>query len=289
MRVDQRGLALIGDGQRVVGNIDDDMRLAEVARHPAPALHVGDQRVDEGCLFLFARFGQLGLQRLVGCMRRVIGAECIGDIAGVRDVRQHVSGLGKFQLVEDRAAHAREADPAGARMARESQDGLRQRQLVLRELVGFARKARQWIVGRLEPVGADAAQECGRRLGAIGWFAVGSPQRRKPAIAIERFNARAILLAFDDAVEFRRDHLAQFFGDCGVVALEVGRNRRLQQVCSGGGFCLGSGRRRRWCGSRRQDWFRRPAGRRSATSGSRKIGRMLHRSRPKSWLWPQSG
>src|SRR5690348_17892285 len=39
-------LAVVEERQSVIGNVDDHVRIAEVARYPAPALHVHDDRVD---------------------------------------------------------------------------------------------------------------------------------------------------------------------------------------------------------------------------------------------------
>src|ERR1700736_1208695 len=70
-RLPDRG-AVIVDVQRVVRNVQDDMRLAEIARYPAPAFHVGDDDLVVALLALAVeridgRVGELaaGLEALV--------------------------------------------------------------------------------------------------------------------------------------------------------------------------------------------------------------------------------
>ena len=76
-------LAVVHDAQRVVRDVDHHVGLAEVARHPAPALHVGDDDVD----------GLLALRAVDGVERRLrelaVGLDAVlllelGDRVGQR-------------------------------------------------------------------------------------------------------------------------------------------------------------------------------------------------------------
>ena len=74
------------------------------------------------------------------------------------------------------------------------------------------------IVAGLEAVLVDVREIIDRGLAALVGGAVGDPERREIALAVERFDAGAVLAAAEQAVEFAGAEFAQLVGDTALFA-----------------------------------------------------------------------
>ena len=190
-------------------------------RHPAPALHVGDDGVGAGALrrylvhlcllrgaFLFplrlgldflrrpwcgcgglglsilaaSNCGELRLERLVGRRLRIVRIERRADILAVGELAQNVGRIGRLLVEVDGAADARERDAADAGVTRKGDNGIGHRQFVGGKLGRIGIvKARRRIVRRIEAVGRHVLQEAAGLLGARDRLAGRQPERREVA------------------------------------------------------------------------------------------------------------
>ncbi len=97
--------ALVVDAQREVRNVQDHMRLAEVARHPAPALHVGHDDLVVALLALAVerierRVGELAVRRQA--LALLIGRDRVGERLVVEQIVLH--GIEAEPHAQDRHA-----------------------------------------------------------------------------------------------------------------------------------------------------------------------------------------
>ena len=83
-----------------------------------------------------------------------------------------------------------------------------------------------WGNRRIKPISRRATQEVYRLLGAGERFAVANPKRGKPAFAIERFHAGAILLSRYILLQLVLKQIPQLFANRGILG-GLDRGRRL--------------------------------------------------------------
>jgi hypothetical protein len=77
-------LAAIVQRQRIVRHVDDHVQIAEVARKPAPALHVDDDRVDLVLGRALPAFGLLTVEHTHGIgAEHAIGADVGAELEGL--------------------------------------------------------------------------------------------------------------------------------------------------------------------------------------------------------------
>ena len=212
-------LMVVHDLERVVGHIDHHVSMAEVARQPAPALHVGDNaldlfarlgRRDDGGHLLRAfapagwscgrlgdestsldrtgaQFGELLFERLEATVRRIEAFERGAGIGCFGDFSQDIGRRRRVIAVVDFRHHPARRDAAGGEMAGISEHRIAERDVGVGEFLraGGDAECRDLIVARVEPVGGGVRQLRHHRFGARVELAVGGPQRRIIARGIE--------------------------------------------------------------------------------------------------------
>ena len=162
--------AVVVDAQREVRDVQHDMRLAEVARHPAPALHVGD---DDLVVFFVA----LAVERVDGLLRQLAGRRTGPFPSGTARPRRRAACRRKCR-------RAPAASPSFSRSAGTRSSDIRTVCLVL--LVG--RRAR--APGRARS--PRARRPCGR---ALRRASCAAPCRRPAAADSCRAHRPRLLLA----------------------------------------------------------------------------------------------
>ena len=187
-----------------------------------------------------AHLGQRRLELLKVRILRVEFVERLGHVPRVGDLGQHVGGVRRLlRQLDVVQADALIREAAGLRVARVSEDDLRELEFGFRLRVGTgeAGEIRCLVVARVEAVSVGGLQVSDDRPGARGFDALVEPDRREIAILIERLDRGALLLGGKNSVRFAGQQVAQLLGDRPVGWIErrerVRRNHGLGRTAAG--------------------------------------------------------
>ena len=218
-----------------------DIGFAEVARIPAPALHVHDDGLDllgvalRG-VRLAAQLRERRLEPAIGLVLRAEQVECLARIRGIRDAAQDVRGLGRRLRQLDVVAHAGIGEAPGLHVPRIGEHRAGELELGLGQRDAFeAGEIRRLVLAGLEAVGIGVLQASDDRSGTRILDALVEPERREIAVLVERLDRRALFLAGKKAVRLRGQEVADLLGDGAIGGIErcqrIGRGSLLG--CSG--------------------------------------------------------
>ena len=211
------------------------MGLAEVARQPPPALHVGDDRSDSILAVSVIRvlatmlLGNFAvLQRRVLLRRgeffrkrglernepRLLRLESLQDSVHVlcgRDLVENLRRIGGMVRIKDRGAHARVADAPGAGVPRIAQDRAGELQLCFRGLLlaQISGKVGRRIIARLESLAPNVAKKRDRAFGALHRLGAAGPDRLIIPALIKNLDRGLLRLAIDEPGQVAGDQCLQ--------------------------------------------------------------------------------
>ena len=233
--------------EREVRLVDDHMRGAEVARIPAPALHIGEDRLDlpGGIAFLgacgAAQFRERRLELAILLVLRAEGVEHLARILrsydGVEDVRRLGRGLRQLDV----AADAGVGETAGLHVAGVGEHRLRELEIGFRQCLGReAGKSRDLVVAELEPIGIGVLQPSDGGAGARILDAVIEPKRSVVAALIERLGCGALLLVGKNSIRGRGEEVADLFRNRALGRIERGIGSTATAGCASVGLADGA-------------------------------------------------
>jgi hypothetical protein len=167
-----------------------------------------------------ARLGELGLQRQILRVLRLVTVEFGGDVGGFRDAGQDFRRRGRVERVMDVAGQPRKVETARAGVADVIQHRIGEAQLGFGERLAVACRAeiRDRIIRRLKTMRFDAVEIMDGRGRARAARSVFDPKRCEAAVAVKNFKRLTVVAAAHEAVEAARELFAQALGDARSAA-----------------------------------------------------------------------